>query len=66
MVDFHLAMRINNINVDEYQLFNINNEQEYKKEYNKIRMKRDSERIQKMLDEDSENWKKQHRNEQVK
>lgn len=42
MVDFHLAMRINNIDHREFQLHNIENENDYKKEYNKIRMRRES------------------------
>jgi hypothetical protein len=40
MVDFHLAIRINNINHREFQLHTIENEKEYKKEYSKIRMRR--------------------------
>jgi hypothetical protein len=49
-MDFHLAIRINHLNHREFQLQNIENENEYKKEYQRIRMKRESERIQKMLD----------------
>ena len=33
MVDFHLAMRINNLDHREFQLHNIENENDYKKYY---------------------------------
>lgn len=38
MIDFHLAMRINNINHLEYYLMAIKDENNYKKEVNKMRM----------------------------
>lgn len=57
MVDFQLAMRINNLNHSKYGLLELEDETNYKKEFNKVRMQRESKRIQAMLAEDEKNWK---------
>jgi hypothetical protein len=52
MMDFQLAMRINNLNFAKHYLLELEDVQNYKKEVGKIRMQRESKRIQKMLSED--------------
>lgn len=56
MIDFQLAMRINNIPFEKYSLIEIQDEKNYKKEVGKVKMARESVRIQKMLSEDEKGW----------
>lgn len=51
MLDFQLAMRINNLMPQKYHLIELKDEENYKKEVSKVRMARESKRIQKMLEE---------------
>ena len=60
MVDFQLAMRINNIPFSPYQMLELKDVNNYKKEVSKVKMAREAERIQKVLAEDEKNWKKQN------
>lgn len=57
-MDFQLAMRINNLAFSKYGLLELEDEKNYKKEFNKIRMQREAKKIQAMLEEDQKNWKK--------
>lgn len=52
MVDFQLAMRINNIPFSQFQLLELEDVANYKKEVSKVKMAREAKRIQKMLEED--------------
>lgn len=50
--DFQLALRINNIPASKFYLIELTDLENYKKEVGKIRMARESAKIQKMLEED--------------
>ena len=57
MIDFQLAMRINNLDNKKFMLIEINDPKDYRKEVSKVRMQRESQKIQDMLDEDMKDWK---------
>ena len=52
MVDFQLALRVNNIPFKKYSMFPIDNEKQYRLEASMIRMERQSEQLQQQFDED--------------
>lgn len=58
MVDFQFATRINNINIDKYSMFPIENEKEYRLEASMVRMQRQSKQLQQQFDKDMKDWDK--------
>lgn len=58
MVDFQFALRINNIPSNQFRMFHIENEKEYRLEASMVRMERQAEQIEQQLEDDKKNWKK--------
>lgn len=58
LVDFQLAMRINNLDSSKFDLLELKDEKNYRKEVSKVKMQRESKKIQQQLAEEEKNWNK--------